>query len=137
MTRRTLPILVAATLPLLLPACGPFNRMVKEDTGTIERVPGPPPAQATFAAEPMPGEEVTFVDPMPNTGSEVVPLSGAGAVEPEPTPLRTYTVQNGDNYWKIAKNVYGDPMRMRDIEAANPGVDPKKLQIGDEIFLPE
>ncbi|MEM6459347.1 MAG: LysM peptidoglycan-binding domain-containing protein [Planctomycetota bacterium] len=135
MTRRKLPILAAATLPLLLPACGPFNRMVKEDTGTIEPVPGPPSAEATFAAEPLPGEEVAFVDPMPAPGGEVAPLPET--VETEPTPLRTYTVQKGDNYWKIARNIYGDPMRMRDIEAVNPGVDPKKLQIGDEIFLPE
>ncbi|MEM7627424.1 MAG: LysM domain-containing protein [Planctomycetota bacterium] len=124
-----------------LGGCQPVNSIYKKDTGEIAAVPGPPPTTIAPAPGSPPGAsggEVTFIEP----GSEDAALAAeTDAIEPLPEPepvvqVRTYTIQKGDNYWKIAKSVYGDPLRVKDIEAANPGVDPKKLQIGDEIVLP-
>lgn len=124
-------------LTLAMAGCKPVNALYKQDTGEIAAVPGPPPA--TIAPAPAASDsEVTFIDP----GAEDALLeSEIDAIEPlpEPEPIvetKTYTIQKGDNYWKIAKEIYGDPMKMKDIEAANPGIDPKKLKIGDEIILP-
>jgi len=125
------------TLLVTLPGCKTINAIYEEDTGDMPVVAGPPPA----ADEAGPGAyaadgDVVFSDPSANhpvsLDDPIQPLP-----EPEPVAVRTYTIKNGDHYWKIAKEVYGDPMRMKDIEAANPGVDPKRLQIGDEILLPE
>lgn len=135
-----------AWLPLLgllvtAPGCDPVNRVYKQDTGNVAEVPGPPPSTVAAAPE----DEVAFIDNDQDVDAMLAADTDAieplpdpdGADAPQPAAVRTYTVQKGDNYWKIAKSVYGDPMRMKDLEAANPGIDPKKLQIGDEILLPD
>lgn len=122
-----------------LTGCKAVNDFYERDTGELQPVPGPPPAAVV---EPAPADaEVEFSDPAANGPASVEgdPIEPMADPEPilEPAPVRTYTIKKGDNYWKIAKSVYGDPMKMIDIEKANPNVDPKKLQIGDEILLPE
>lgn len=132
--------LLALGLTVALVGCKPVNSIYKQNTGDLAAVPGPPPATIAQpgSAAGSAGQEVTFIEP----GTEDAVLAAeTDAIEPLPEPVpvaevRTYTVKKGDNYWKIAKAVYGDPMKMKDIEAANPGIDPKKLKIGDEIVLP-
>jgi LysM repeat protein len=46
----------------------------------------------------------------------------------------TYTVKGGDSLAKIAR---ANGVSLADLEAANPGVDPKHLKIGQKISLPE
>jgi LysM repeat protein len=48
-----------------------------------------------------------------------------------------YTVQQGDSYYVIAKNIDKCPgITAQDIQDANRGVDPSKLQIGQIIAIP-
>ena len=54
-----------------------------------------------------------------------------------PAPTRPYTVRRNDTLWKIAQNAYGDGQRWKDIVAANEGLDPARLRIGQTILLPE
>ena len=51
---------------------------------------------------------------------------------------RVYVVAEGDvgAFSGIAKKVYGDAKYWRLIAEANPGVDPRTLQPGDELFIP-
>lgn len=59
--------------------------------------------------------------------------------EPMPEPVvqvRTYIVKRNDTLWSIALRIYGDGKRWRDIVAANDGLDPTKMRIGQEIVLP-
>ncbi|MEL7088132.1 MAG: LysM peptidoglycan-binding domain-containing protein [Planctomycetota bacterium] len=132
---------VALALTAAVAGCKPVNSIYEQDTGDITAVPGPPPttiAPAPGYTSEASGDEVAFIEP----GTQDMPSTNeTEAIEPLPEPepvveVRTYTVQKGDNYWKIAESVYGDPMKMKDIEAANPGIDPKKLKIGDQIVLP-
>lgn len=49
---------------------------------------------------------------------------------------RSYTVQRGDTLWSIAARNYNDGHKWRDIQAANPGLQPNKLRVGQQILLP-
>ncbi|PWB89965.1 heavy metal transporter [Methylocystis sp. MitZ-2018] len=49
---------------------------------------------------------------------------------------KTYTVRRGDTVRTIAKRLYGDEKRWRDIAAANPALNHKKLRQGQIITLP-
>ena len=45
----------------------------------------------------------------------------------------TYRIQSGDSFYSLSG---GDPQYQRLIEEANPGVNPARLQLGQEIILP-
>jgi nucleoid-associated protein YgaU len=56
--------------------------------------------------------------------------------EPEPAG-RTHEVAPGDTLYDIAIQYYGGPSYVEYILAANPGVDPDALQVGERLRLPE
>lgn len=51
-------------------------------------------------------------------------------------PRQTYVIQRGDTLWSIASRVYQDGQRWREIQVANPGLQPTRLRVGQEIMLP-
>jgi LysM repeat protein len=56
--------------------------------------------------------------------------------EPTPAPApaaQDYTVAKGDSFSSIAKK-FG--VKTKDIEVANPGIEPTKLQIGQKLHIP-
>lgn len=59
---------------------------------------------------------------------------------PKPTNRRTYTTKHGDTLWTIALHYYGNPLKWRDILAANPGKvpnnDPRRLQPNTVLVIP-
>jgi sulfite exporter TauE/SafE/copper chaperone CopZ/LysM repeat protein len=59
-----------------------------------------------------------------------------GATPSAPPAAKTYTARRGDTLRSIAKRLYGDEKRWRDIAAANPALNPKKLRQGQIINLP-
>jgi len=59
-------------------------------------------------------------------------------VRPSDTgPRNSYVIQAGDTLYGIAMDKYGDARFIQAIEAANPGLDPNRLRVGDRITLPE
>ena len=64
------------------------------------------------------------------------PVAAAGrhcrAVAPE-TAGTEYVVVKGDSLWKIAKK---NGVTLKALEAANPGVDPTKLKVGQKLSIP-
>ena len=44
-----------------------------------------------------------------------------------------YTIQGGETLWKLTK---GDPAKIKQIQTANPGLDPNKLSVGQKIKIP-
>ena len=56
-------------------------------------------------------------------------------VAEEPVPSRQqHTVMPNDNFWTIARDYPG--VSAKDIAAANPGVDSRKLKVGQVLQLP-
>ena len=107
------------------------------ETEPVSQVPPP-----NYAAQPEPLSPVAI-----NQGSPGTALGGnpedynTGNFVPEPLPpaqpaSRTYTIRKGDTLWSIAQREYGDGQRWKDISAANPSADPKKLAVGQQITLP-
>ena len=48
----------------------------------------------------------------------------------------TYVIRHGDTLMAIAKRIYGNVRMVRAIERANPGLDPRRLRVGQKIRLP-
>lgn len=49
---------------------------------------------------------------------------------------RTYTVEKGDTLWEVANSVYGDPTAWRAIATANDIENPRHLQAGTTLVVP-
>lgn len=77
-----------------------------------------------------------FVPPAPNVN--LPPATGASVTPAPSAPAGTvsYTIQRGDSLALIAKRRLGAESRWTDIQAANPGLDPKRLAPGTTIQLP-
>ena len=93
-----------------------------------------PPAQYT-PAQPVMTEA-------PQALSEEPADEFASAAEPAPSrpaPARSgtkYKVKKGDSLWSIAQARYGSGAKWKNIAAANPGMNPDKIQAGQTINLP-
>jgi nucleoid-associated protein YgaU len=64
-------------------------------------------------------------------------VTGAWKPRDPSGPGGTYTIAQGDTLYGIAVKHYGDARNAEIIEAANPGLNPKALRVGDKIRLPE
>jgi nucleoid-associated protein YgaU len=69
------------------------------------------------------------------TNNDTAAVPGAGASDPTPV-LRTYTVQPGDTPSSISKAFYGSAIYYPHILRANPGLDPKRMRVGQVINIP-
>lgn len=102
-----------------------------------------PMAELKPASHPKPSALAVARRPAPTTKRITRPtllvVKPAPVTRPKDTPpaLRTYTVRKKDTLWSIAKRHLGDGQRWREIVAANPGLDHRKLMPGQTIKLPE
>lgn len=87
--------------------------------------PAPTPAPAPIAPQPV-------YDAQPVSYASAAPASATPAV----AASRTYTVKKGDTLFSIAKANYGTGREWQKIVAANPGLDPQKLKVGQTITIP-
>jgi phage tail protein X len=65
----------------------------------------------------------------------VLPARAAGAGE-SGKPPRWYRIRENDTLAKIARRFYGNTDAWQDIKRANPGLDERRLEVGQRIFLP-
>lgn len=119
------------------PTPGAQPGMTGTAAGTTPAGPTTPTGPAV-AGPTQPGPIPT--NPYTQPGQPVPPLPGqsagapAGDVPPLPTAGADYTVAKGDSFYSIAKK---NNTTLAAITKANPGVDSKKLKIGQKIKLPE
>ncbi|MFW5750829.1 MAG: LysM peptidoglycan-binding domain-containing protein [Planctomycetota bacterium] len=80
----------------------------------------------------------------PSRPAEVAEVADSPADSPADDPpgspatggTRTYTLQQGDTLGEIAAVFYGTSRHWRKIVAANPGLDPADLTVGQELVIP-
>ena len=58
------------------------------------------------------------------------------ALATSPSDRRIHIVRTGDTLWSIASRTYGNGQRWRDLVDANPGIEPRKLRVGQELVVP-
>ncbi len=84
-------------------------------------------------------EPVAGADP---PGPTVRPTGIEGEVVPSGWTLHgaagnTYTIASGDTLAAISRKIYGDAKYASAIEAANAGINPRALKIGQQIVIPD
>ena len=76
------------------------------------------------------GAEVSGVDLRQPPAEETQPPVASNRTG---VALRTHKIVRNDNYGTLAQHYLGSARYDKEIEKANPGIDPRKLQIGMEI----
>jgi len=128
-----LAINIFALVLLLIQGCVHANRTTAVAGTAASKVVVSPETTSTPSAGRLP---VT----VPRAESQA-PLVSAPVATPKPAPLlaaqgmtvKNYSVVKGDTYSKIAK---ANGVSVNALAKANPGVDPKKLQIGQVLHIP-
>lgn len=82
---------------------------------------------ADLRSSPAPGPTVLVANVASSPGS-----AGRGGASP-PVPARTHTVKAGETLAQIARS-YG--IKLDTLTAANPGLDPRKLRVGQTLSVP-
>lgn len=128
-----LSVLVAG---IMLAGCNKPNQTPETNTQALVP-PGTEVAPAggmTPANVPPPSGTVT---PLPPMGADLTP--GAGVYTPAPAGGQgIHEVLPGETLWKIMPQYYGRASKAMEakIVAANPGMDPAKLKVGQKIVMP-
>lgn len=123
-----------------------FDPLALDDTPVRPGVPTRPTLESTggdpeinpVAPQPQPEPRPIIEpqsDPAPQPIRPVRPVPPAPPSTSTDTP-RTYTVKEGDMLSTIAVAIYGEERAWFDIAQANPSIDPKQLQIGQVLVLP-
>ena len=129
----------ATTTPPLVIVVDPHKPAVKVEEPAVK------PAESKVAEKTAESKtkdvELALKDVKPgaNTSAKAPPVA---TVKP-PVPAtaaptgKTYTIKAGDSFSSIATAVFGAEKHWIDIADANPGIDPKKVRVGQVINLPE
>jgi len=112
-----------ATEPPIVKTDEPASGPATNADGTTAKLPNLPAASATIVNQP------------PAIAAEAKPAVEQEAPT-EPSAGTTHVVVAGDNYWNLAKALYGDPALWHRIEEANPALHARTLPIGAELKIP-
>ncbi|MDP6544834.1 MAG: LysM domain-containing protein [Phycisphaerae bacterium] len=134
--------LVALLLSSMLAGCNAsWNPFRKKPV-----VADPPLAAVTTLDNTGAGAEAIRPDTSTGTGTGTgtdltagTDTTGTAADTTPPPPVAgetTYTIKKKDTLWSIAAKYLGNGQRYREILATNPGLDAKKLAVGQTIKLP-
>jgi nucleoid-associated protein YgaU len=104
-----------------------------ENEGTVIARRSEEPVAGADPPGPALGPLGPALNPSRITGEEMPP----GFKARDNASGNSYTIAAGDTLYGIAMKFYGDPRYASNIEAANQGINPKALKVGDRIMLPE
>lgn len=97
---------------------------------------GTEPAKTGSTQTQASAPEAEPAPPASNQPLRIAPAQPADAAANRPAATE-YTLQPGDTFSSIAKDLYGDEKKWTAIAQANPLVDPRRLKVGQVIRLPD
>lgn len=110
----------------------PLDPITNTPSRFVPPPPPPPPfteASTELEAPPIVPETATIAEPPPPPVSSTIVEE-----EPPPTPTGTeHVIIQGDSFYSLAQK-YG--VSTKAIANANPNVDPRRLQIGQKVYVP-
>lgn len=121
----------AGTAPASMPATAttPATPAPNSGVGTKPSAsPATSPAAAPSALPPLPAPAKPATTPAPISTTASTPKS---------TKADTYTVKEGDSIVSIWRSISGSERGWEKLLAANPGVDPSRLKIGQVLKVPD
>ena len=128
----------------------PMNQAALDIPATPPAPPAAPPATFTPAAPPQPvvydapAQQPVVEEQVADASESVAPVrsSAAPRARKASTTIKPgagdtkYTIKKGESLWSIAQAKYGNGNKWKAIAAANPKLDPNKVQAGQTITLP-
>ena len=87
-------------------------------------------------------DQIIERNPTPPTADRVATASGGGGGAASPRTaaggnIKTRVVRDGDSLSTIARDVYGSKKYHVQLQAANPGIDPKRMRVGTKLVIPD
>ena len=136
-----LPVALATPERTVTPTIDPSSSNIahggisrSSNTPMIDPLPSTQPSRPLMADVPMLDAPATVTSPPAAQYSE--PSYTSAANVPSSTP-RTHRVASGESPYSISQAVYGSGKYFKRILAANPGIDPRHLKIGQILVIPE
>ena len=131
---RVVPLTFIVAMGIVLGGCSNMNKSAAapatgSDVLNVAAAPAPA-ADPLITAAPISDAPIAMAASATPMQSGVAQTSGAS------TASKTYVVKKGDTLFSIAKNQLGSGRDWQKIVSANPGLDPKKLKVGQSVTLP-
>ena len=119
-------IVLTAVVVCVALAAGCKNKKKPSDTASIngsvtDITPSATPVASTYTPAP------AMTSPYDASLTSTPSSTGIGG---------SYTVKKGDTLYGIARSKYGDGKQYTRIVAANPGVSPQSLKVGQTLVIP-
>ena len=122
---------------ILVLAAFPLGCQKKEEVPVAQVAPAFEPAAPLERVEPARRESaVSAPKPIRNTAVKAIDTPPPARLKSESVRTRTHTVSPNDSLYSLSRRYLGDPKRWPEIVRANPGLDPRKLRIGQKIVIP-
>jgi nucleoid-associated protein YgaU len=142
-----LPVAVAAPERTMTPTIDPVSSNTAR--GEISRSPTTPmidPLPSTQPSRPLMAD-IPTLEAAPAPVATALPPPAAATQDPTSsftssasvasTTPRTHRVESGESPYSISEAVYGSGRYYKRILAANPGIDPRHLKIGQVLIIPD
>lgn len=143
-----LPVAIAAPQRTVTPTIDPTSPTVARGeinrsptTPLIDTLPSTQPSRPMMADIPtLEAAPAPVASALPPTAAAPIQNSAPSNASPAnvaPNTPRTHRVESGESPYSISEAVYGSGKYYKRILAANPGIDPRHLKIGQVLVIPD
>jgi LysM repeat protein len=132
----TIPSPSAAPLRRIDPFTRRFAAPAPPSVARIAPSAPRPKAPVSVAPSAQPPTAALAIAPSAPKSNPAASIAPPVTVDKTASPLHTIIVQPGDSLWKLAQQNLGRGSRWQELLAANPSVDPNRLEPGSTIVLP-